>query len=257
MAFLLISQIMPYSAAQVVAEDFEDDNLDDWEMSAYYWDANIVWWQKTTHELQIVDGALTAPPSSTFNNTEFAFHDTSIEYGTWSFDWILTDDGVAYDAFVFVMHDNVTFYNYSGFLEADLRFEGYAILMDFRSVDQEPKLRLLEYLGADASSLAVTQVEELLGDDIREEETLHFDITRNEDGVIKVYIDKERIISFTDSSTPKAEKLGWASWKGSTAIDNIVVDDEVIDPSEDEAPFLVLPFILSLAMIVIIKKKKW
>ncbi|MHA2253864.1 MAG: hypothetical protein ACXAD7_26160 [Candidatus Kariarchaeaceae archaeon] len=251
---LILSQALPNSAAQVWSEDFEG-NLDDWTLEGYYWDANYTWWQ-TTHDLKIVDGALTAPQSTTFNDTQIAYHDSAVEYGTWSFDWTLGDGNVGYDAFVFMMNDETDLYNFSGINEADFRFEGYGLLMDFFQVGVVPELRLIEYYGVDSNKFADAHVVEKLEPTTRDQGSFHFDITRNEDGKIRIYMDDELMIEFTDKSTPQSERIQYVSWTGNTAIDNIVVDDQVKDPSKDDAPLLILPFALTFAMIVFIKKKR-
>ncbi|MHA2254058.1 MAG: hypothetical protein ACXAD7_27140 [Candidatus Kariarchaeaceae archaeon] len=253
MVLLVVSQTSPNSAAQVWSEDFQG-GLEDWELHAYFWDYSNVWWQKYSHGFEIIDGALTAPQSTTLNNTEVADHPSTVEYGTWSFDWKMADGGIGYDVFIFIMTDDGTEYNATQ--DTDFRFGGYGVLMALDPDTTQPEVRLIEYLGPYADSFAVLHAVSALPADVRDRGTLHFDITRNQEGEIKVYVDDELTLKYTDDSIHVAAWIQWLSWLGDTAIDNIEVRDDVIDPNKDDTPLLMIPIIFTFALIVLIRKKK-
>lgn len=206
----------------VLEEDFDGGNLDDWVFTGYYWDSESVWWS-TEPGITTENGRLTAPESDRLNGTHFAYCNSTSIYGTWSFDWTSDDDGDSYDIFAFILHDNITNYQYDGYKEEDLRVEGYSILID---AQDSTVIRLLEYLGNDADEFTnTTQVKNLSE---RLDGTHHFDITRDMNGTISVYLDSEYLFSHTSLSTPQSNKLAWGSWTGASSIDNIQIDDELL-----------------------------
>lgn len=226
---LLFFSSTTVSATEVWAEEF-DSGLDDWHLYAYYWDNNNVWWSMDEN-WQIIDGALTPPDSDTLNVTHFANHASTTTHGTWSFDWTADDEGDSRDVFVFMMKDTITQYNFSGYKEADLRFEGYGLIIE---ASGNVILRLLEYLGNDAASFAKgLAAKNKYGLEISKH---HFDITRTLDGNITVYLDQEKMLSVIDVSEHEAEKIAFGSWKGASFIDNITIDGEVLPIGEEQTP---------------------
>ncbi|OLS16952.1 MAG: hypothetical protein HeimC2_45300 [Candidatus Heimdallarchaeota archaeon LC_2] len=62
-------------------------------------------------------------------NFTHAQQNTNVVYGTWSFDWIVSDDKRSYDVVEFIFTDHKDNYNWTGQRLSTLQFTGYSLRM--------------------------------------------------------------------------------------------------------------------------------
>ncbi|MHA2425954.1 MAG: hypothetical protein ACXAEF_14280, partial [Candidatus Thorarchaeota archaeon] len=106
--FLSCLNPMYISAAQVWTEDFEVstvNELDDWVLQGYELISGTFY--QVDHGFTIVDGELLAedvyvPWSIYLSQVRRAIHNSSVAYGTWSFDWRASKSQDAYDSIEFM-----------------------------------------------------------------------------------------------------------------------------------------------------------
>ncbi|MHA2249649.1 MAG: hypothetical protein ACXAD7_04765 [Candidatus Kariarchaeaceae archaeon] len=242
---VLITQILIASPLYVSAEvqwsdDFDDGNLEDWTVFGYDWTGmTIVEWDG---DMIVEDGSAKSTASTSKKETN-ACHLSDIAFGTWSFDWKPAETP-GLDYFVFISDD----FDWVG--KQELFSYGYAIRLDMRI---SPVISLFKYGGSEMTfgTLEFYNLDENL------EGWHHIDVTRDEEGLFKVYFDKELVIEYTHIETIVSTKLCIAVFTDSS-FDNVQVSNSVDPPEKkNKIPFIsILLFSSFLIFPVIIRKMK-
>ncbi|MCG3218728.1 MAG: hypothetical protein KAR35_06960, partial [Candidatus Heimdallarchaeota archaeon] len=198
-------------------DDFTTDS-DEWTFDSYDTETSN---NPITSDFQITDGVLKAPDVEESGEMNAAYHASTISTGNWSYDWYVPEDEIVYDSFNFMFTDHSTDMNFTGFTERQLNLTGYGIVFDA----ERPQIRLFKWLVL--SDTVTTNYANLASVNSFSSEPIaglhHIDITRNADGVIQVYLDKELKIKTADTTHSTSEYFYWGSFKGDSYIDNLVV----------------------------------
>ncbi|MFX0086775.1 MAG: hypothetical protein ACFFAU_13975 [Candidatus Hodarchaeota archaeon] len=224
LGILLLSSPTRVSASTVWEDTFEEWP-DDWEFIGLQ--GYTVYYDLFTPNFTILDGALAAPYQADWDNTTFAFHNSTVPYGTWSFDLFFPPDMI-YQFIIILMlssSDGNCVPSFGMTEEQYLqKLTGYGLL--FRGGTSNPRIFMTTYLNnyPPEGSTEHLLVNRLSG-------SHHFDITRNQsNGQFYVYHNRDNntpIISYRNNYTTSSEKFGFVSWVGAPRIDNITVSNSV------------------------------
>lgn len=174
------------SQAIVWSEDFEGGDLAEWE----------TWWQDG--EFIIENGILTSTIGGDLK------HESTIRFGTWSFDLLLDENKGSTHEFRFTEGT----YNFQN-MEVK-QYENTQIWITTQRDGAEP-IQTYWDLG-----------EPLTG-------WHHFDIKKDESGLIKVYLDGELLFGHLDNRSFDCESLVIMYCCSGPVLDNLVVRDQVIE----------------------------
>ena len=154
-----------------------------------------VWWQRGLYAVD--DGALSIKTGGDLS------HESTVLTGTWSFDLFLDDNKGSTHEFRFT--------------ESTYNFQNLEI-------KQDQSTQVWVNTQVDPTELSsFWEAEERLSG------WHHFDITRDETGLIKVYLDGEFIVEHFDDRDFDAEKLVIMYCCDGPVLDNLVVRDQVIE----------------------------
>jgi hypothetical protein len=234
LVLLIVSTVLRVSAATVWAEDFGAENLDEWNLSRFTIDPSGVHTQHNVSEFSIVNGALTAPNTQNWNHPNRALHNSTVAYGTWSFDWVVAEGSThkTHDGVLFIHTDLEHNYNTTGLTQAEYYagLSGYVLVLSSLSFSDGPAiypgLAIVKYTTQEPGY-------EFLGSHQLSTAPIgshHIVITRDSQGEFKIYFDSSLSIQVTDNSTTTSEKFGFKSYRGDSQIDNITVKDIPVEP---------------------------
>jgi len=167
------------------------DDFEDGELDG--WD---VWWQKGIYSID--DGILTIKTGGDL------YHESSVLNGTWSFDLFLDDNSDTTHEFRFT--------------EGTYNFQNL-------EVKQAENTQIWVTTQRDDGEAIPSHVD--LGKKLSGWH--HFDITREESGMIKIYLDGEFILEHFDDREFDAEKLVVMYCCSGPVLDNLVVRDKVMN----------------------------
>ncbi|MHA2293173.1 MAG: hypothetical protein ACXACK_13530 [Candidatus Hodarchaeales archaeon] len=254
---LIVSTIFRISAATVWTEYFDD--LDDWDLSDFTINAiTEVHTQDNVSGFSLVDGALTAPNCLNWNHPSRALRNSTVAYGTWSFDWVVAEGSThkAHDGVLFIHTDREHNYNINGLTQAEYYagLSGYVLVlscMQLSGVIVGPGLTIVEYTTQEPGY-------EVLGSHPLSTAPVgphHIDITRNSQGIFRVFFDSSQVIQVTDNSITTSEKFGFKSFRGDSQIDNITVSDSV-DKTPAPASISITVVVLGLMVLPLVAQKR-
>jgi hypothetical protein len=216
--FLGVDAVPTRSSLAVVWEDdFNDENIDDWEtMGINFTDPENPLDVPANFSL---DGGILRAAG---NFDSHANHISTVTTGTWSFD-VDCVDSERHHFYVAFMRDRLT-ENLSSEIPAEY---GLMIVTDaFGSFDDDIVLYRRDAGSATLSALIDTySIPGISG-------WYHFDITRDSEGRFFVYINGTLQMEGVDNTHTTSEYFGFYSRPG-PAIDNIVVSDSI---DEDQVP---------------------
>ena len=221
---------MPVSGSIAWSDDFNDGNYDGWTITGFYGPV-VGDWGETAGKADIVNDELWFTGNQIFRNFSYAIHESSVAYGNWSFDVKVKP--------IYNSSNHTHIYFIDPRPPDDLpkissTFSGYDILIysapwtidvpDWMKPadDTAPSFLLVERPGV--SILGTYSVDEING-------SYHFDVTRDETGRFKVYINGTLRIEAVDNTYTTAQSFYLTSESG-IGYDNIVVRDDVIIPEE-------------------------
>lgn len=286
----LLVQPQPVLSATVWIDDFEDGDLEGWDVNTYCAsNPNTIPWELCTNVISNTNNQLLLDYAAK-NVGGFmgvAIHNSTSLYGQWSFD--LKSDAGSVVNFMFV-------YNMP-----QLDLVGYTwndpVIMDAYSVQiytsnfgnySESGVRLFHYtegyvFGAPGTSVTDYRLDNYnftnragpLGD-------YHIDITRKLDGNMTVYVDSEKVMSGINNEITNSTQLAILSTSYAVTIDNIVVSDEITvgvptttptsttvpssstppssttdSSTKDNSPLYLWIAIPSLLVLIILSKKRY
>lgn len=251
-ALMFLQQILyasPVLANTSWSEDFKDGNYNDWDTMAY--NSSNIWTGKLTRsdaQFSVIDEALTSPDFDSFQDSAHAYHDSTAAYGSWSFDWSISNDKQSYDAVEFIFSDERTNYNWSGLHENEKNLTGYGLVLgsydEPKVLSKTPGLTLAKFKNTDNRSIASILLDHRFDGSM--EGTHHIRINRNRDGEFKVYFDGELTIRVTDNEYKSSEKFGFTSWIGASSISNIMVKALDVQSPSTIHPAIIFIILLSV-----------
>ena len=255
---LYCSLIFPGQAKTIWSENFDSGTSE--ELSLFAW--TVISGDFKTNDTAkptIVNNALKMPNTREWGTWSAAQRNTTVAYGTWSFDYTVKAgaDHTACDTIFFLMNDvpwdldgfPITGDPYAGFV-------GYILAIKTSNQsniweDDDRQIILGQYVPV--THKYYQRVKYQFPSDIVG--THHIDITRNEKGEFKVYFDSKQIISYTNLQTGVSEICIFGSWTGDSIFDNITVSDSV-DVSSSSSPFLELTLVIP-SVVLIVTITRW
>jgi hypothetical protein len=226
LGLLLIIPFTRGSATEVWSENFDSGVSEELSLFAWTLSDGGVFTTNNTAKPTIVEGALQMPNTREWGTWSCAQRNTTLAYGTWSFDFTVKEGNDHTACFaVFFVSDMP--WNQSGHTFGTLGLDGYFVALKSGSTDNvwgselDHNMNLGEHYGNSPSILANHQ----FPDDVTG--THHIDITRALNGSFRVYFDSALIISARDTSTTISEVFIIGSWAGDVSFDNIVISDSI------------------------------
>jgi hypothetical protein len=250
MVILVLSALNPLSvsAALVWEEDFEvlyTEDLEDWMLQGYELIDNV--YCKVDHGFTITNGALTAEDvylqswpytgHGALTQVRRAIHNSSVAYGTWSFDWLESSSRNSFDSVEFIFTDLQCNYNLTG-ISPHPSMSGYTLV--FNTVNDNQML-LEKYSGFTRAILVRCSFTPTKG------VFYHIDITRDLTGQFNVYLDSQLMLNKTDNTITSSETFNFVSFQGNSTIDNIAASNSV-----DINPFETVLFGIGLGIVVVV-----
>ena len=228
-SFLLVLLLIPSvhdSESNNWSEEF-NGSLTDWELYGSVKSGTSLT-KAIPHGFSINDdGVLTSSFNSWYANASFAWHNSTINYGTWRFDVFIPDlDFVSEDLIIdFICSRANNDYNLTGSTISTIinELQGFYIWITTLNGNSIS-------LGSNDTELKSYTPNSSLYNGFH-----NFHITRDTTGEFNLYIDKSLVFSVTDNKTVSSKKLGIESWYGVNKIDNITVLDQVLTPDEYES----------------------
>ncbi len=202
------------SAAEVWSYDFDDGNFSDWRV--YGIEGKTLPFSNPPGNFTTEDGALRS--NSTGEVFSIATHNSSVAYGTWSFDVDVVDTYNHEIVIPFIMIE----WN----LEIWMKLAYFLqIVTGMYDNSPQPRLRAGKVIpGSSPSGTTAVWYESFPYDDILGWK--HFVITRDFTGQFYVYINGTLALNFKDNQHTTCNEFVFSTG-GGPAIDNIVVSDSV------------------------------
>ncbi|MHA1946652.1 MAG: hypothetical protein ACXAC6_18070 [Candidatus Hodarchaeales archaeon] len=244
----------PVRAAVIWTEEF--DTLDDWELYAYETVGALAEHSPVLTKLLIVDGELTRDSSAV--GVQLAYHNSSIAYGTWSFDWIV-DPGTEGTLIVNFIQNNhyPRSLNVTGVQYQNINYTGYAIYLTSQS--SIFNIEFSKWENTDNITIGHKVHTEV---QLREDGIHYITIRRDSTGNFTIERNSEVVMTLIDNDFTTSEYFNLVLW-GKAKIDNIVVDDTWVDSETTTTtttqtfpswtPLMVL---MAITALIIIRKKR-
>ncbi len=231
--YLIILSFNAHTAhAKTAWEDnFANEELEEW--NTYACSSDDIWNSPCDYnntKFEVTGGSLSAPSSTGFNYVTRAFHNSSIAYGTWSFDWTVSENKKSFDAVEFAFTDHKHEYNWTGTNPSTRRWSGYSLVMVSWDIpvwqgSNGPGLHLIKFINSSSAFSTSTVKSVKFNSTISG--THHIDITRNNTGEFNIFFDSELVINITDNRYQTSEMFAFVSWEGDSSFDNIYVSDTI------------------------------
>lgn len=221
------------SASFVWEERFNVDSIDDlndWEFygAVYY---GVTYGDSFEPNFTIAEGALVPPYAPNWSNVTWAFHDSTVTTGTWSFDLFFPSEQTYGFVIMFMLSGD---YSVTPGMTEDehlSKMTGYGLRFD------TSRIKLISYMACPDDELDFS-------DEYPTDSPLsgsqHFNITRDTTGQFYVYHNQDYdnpIIEYQNTFASSSEKFGLCFWAGSPSLDNITVNNEVtIEPPSSTTP---------------------
>lgn len=249
------------SAAPVWNEDFGTpsvENLDGWDLQGYELENDSYY--EVDHGFTIENEELMAEDifvqwqasgHGIFTQIRRALHNSSVVYGTWSFDWRVSRSQHTFDSVEIMFTDLRDNYNLTGeFTGFDMI--GYTLILDTVTNNEI----CIEKFGGITNFILARHHFATTPSGLH-----HIDITRDLTGQFKVYFDSLLVLSVTDNEITTSEKFIFASFQGNSSIDNIAVSNSVDSvPTDANLPIQLIAIgagiSLMVAVILIYLKRK-
>ncbi|MHA2250731.1 MAG: hypothetical protein ACXAD7_10225 [Candidatus Kariarchaeaceae archaeon] len=241
--------------AIIWSDDFNDGDYDGWTISGHYFPL-VGSWRDTTGEVSVESKVLRIAGTKVFRNMTFATHASTQVYGSWSFDLDLKSVyGSSNHTHVYFIDArpvedipdfgpsfccyDIAVISYPSDDPPDYAKEANDLSPAFFLI-KRPGVKIMDYY----------QVDAIAG-------WYHFDITRDESGEFKVYINNTLRMQATDNTWQISRSFYFGAEAGTgMGIDNVVVRDDIINPTNDGV--LSSSFVLTAFMItaLIVRRKR-
>jgi hypothetical protein len=222
-----------------------EGTADEWVFQQWEKNGSIMLPDSESQGFTIHDGILRAPNSTILETSADAYTNSSVAYGTWEFDWFIRVN--SFDIIPFIFEDLMHNYNRTGITEEEwiTNCTGYGLFM--QSFDE---IRLLSYYhyarGLDAV-LGQYQFSEALSPGVHK-----IKVTRNEEGLFKIYLNSQLIITTTDNNVTTSDVFNIDSFQGDSGFDNITISDSIPTTASGYVAIFVIPSMIALG----IRRKK-
>ncbi|MHA2175735.1 MAG: hypothetical protein ACXABI_12955 [Candidatus Hodarchaeales archaeon] len=266
--FIIIGCILaiPWSQGRSTitwSENFESGTSEELTLVAYSYVSNE-FVQNNTALPVVVSNALHMPNTRGWGTWSGGQRNSSIAYGTWSYD-VVIKEGENHSAcdVVFLTMNNLP-WNVSGFSLNSHTLEGYFLGMKSGSPNDiwgniknhSILFGKYEAITHEEVHLVTAQLpENIVG-------SHNVRVTRDLDGKFEVFFDSAKIITYTDNTIKTSEICVFASWSGDSIFDNITVSDNAENPTTtttttttDSTNFASL-FVISLGILIMIQRKR-
>ena len=217
------------SAGVAWSEDWTTSPFDEWVIDSYSYNDSHGFQPNSSFEPIIADGVCTTNTASDFFGVTWsgAHRNSSVAYGTWSFDWVVGPDvdNESYIIVFFLANNTENFHDWTGTKIYGHGMEGYFLIIQSGSKGAIPNntVRLGTIEGGFTKDYSFP--EPITG-------SHHIDITRTVNGEFNVYWDyvdesTQPIITRTSISVKTCEAFMFGAWIGDSIFDNITVSDTV------------------------------
>ena len=218
--FLLLPLTQVFTA-EVWTEDFEIGPFDEWYLRGYELIDNTAY--QTDVAPTITNGMLQMPLINRFDwNASQALRNSTLAYGSWSFDLYVTPglDHTPYCAFWPI--SNIAL-NLSGLALDDPYLNAYYVLFGEFNADGTPHIDFWEITsGVENRFRKYDFMTPFAG-------SYHVEITRALDGNWRIYFDDIFLFSVVDNTTTTSERITISNRFGDPAFDNITLMDSFTD----------------------------
>jgi len=217
---LLLCPLSRVSASVVWEEDFEVWPFDDWYLEKYEVIDNILYPSQEPPPY-ITNGMLQMPYGSRDEEWDAfgAIHNSTLAYGSWSFDLYVTP-GLNHTPFCAFQPVTNRVLNSSGLAVDDPYYRGYYLLLGEVTPDGTPRVEFRRILsGTDSRIYEYRLATPFNG-------SHHFDITRDLNGRWRIYFDNQFLYSVVDNTITTSERVAITNVLGDPAFDNITVTDD-------------------------------
>ncbi|MHA1940945.1 MAG: hypothetical protein ACXAC6_04460 [Candidatus Hodarchaeales archaeon] len=187
-----------------------------------------------------------------------AYHNSTVPYGTWSFDWIApTEIGESAEVVVFIIGNPPIHLNGTSIDPPTLN--AYLIVLESISGSLEDDGF---YITFGEYNYGIWHIIEEYSSPDPFTGLIHIDITRDKDGTFRVYTDSslKPVIELVNNRYKISERICFWAWDGESAVDNVVVYDsvELIPETSSTTTFTieVLLFVLPLTIFYSRKRRR-
>jgi hypothetical protein len=229
---VFVSLFCPISNAEIVwMDDFNDGDHDGWNAKAYDflpWFVNYTELIPVQANMTVENGALYSKGPRKIGCSNVITHPSNVEYGTWSFDLLITNETIEHFYVYFALGslevgsmDAYPYEIYSYDLAIVLaRDQAWAWYLDQEAQSGFVLVKRNGTAFMDWNPLGGYSLFESLSG------KYHIDITRDTDGQFKVYLDGALMIEAVDDELSDFSLFGLIG-EPEFAIDNIVVSDTI------------------------------
>lgn len=257
LGFLMICPLSQGAAVMVWSESF--DTADEWELRGFDFlsmragEDNLAW--NPDYSPSVKDGKLQMPNTQEEWHSSQAVHNSTVAYGTWSFDWYVNagEDHQAYDVVLFIAN-NYILTEQSG--EIPLNMTGYGLVLNSgdKGETKPHSVSLAEWRDETIKWIILDyyQFPSTL------EGPYHIDTTRNITGEFSIFFDGKLKLQVRDNSTTTSENFIFNSWLGDSTYDNLNVSDTIeVHPSPNGADYPPLFLVVvPIGVLIILRKKR-
>ncbi len=228
---IITSSINSGSAVLVWEEDFENLPLNDWFLESYDTGGLVYPFEPIDCDPFIDNGSIHLhTPSEAVSPNDFlvtAIHNSSVAYGSWSFDFFTPEgqDPQSVGGAMFIGNNygcgNV---NLTGIRYSQLRacFQSYVIYIGTGGWGRGNSITINMYNGGDYTFIGDSGSPNLNITGFH-----HLNITRDLTGLFTVYLDSEEIFQETNNEITTSEIFEFVSFYGQISFDNLTVCDSV------------------------------
>ncbi len=226
---LLISgiAILPCKSEVVWSEDFDDGDMAGWTVTQGNFTTVNGYLESIVQEKMVLPMG-----GSDIDLLSCCFTQSTIAVGTWSYDIYFDCTSELPEIAVEFMTLKLTKWTTGMGTTAENQGKTYGIYAGYNYPGTYELYTAPSFPGSQMLKIYST------GPGLTRKEWHHIDVTRNEDGQIRMYVDGKLGIDFVDNQVTESYYFGIMleySHKGKTYIDNIVVSDTIdVHPSEDE-----------------------
>ena len=194
-------------------------------------------------------------------NMSTAWHNNTVDYGTWNFNVFIDDWSSITQVFeINFLANPQNNFNYTGKIVNDLGFEYTGVALEFRGRHNDSFHEINFYYAKGYKNYVV---------DNSDFNSFHnIIINRNITGEFKIYFDSKLIISVVDNNTYNSQKFGTTVYYGKVKLDNVLITDKICSPDEfstcfnittshsKSSPSFELYSLLLIPVMIIFKKRK-
>ncbi|MHA2033017.1 MAG: family 16 glycoside hydrolase [Candidatus Kariarchaeaceae archaeon] len=226
----------------VFSDDFDDGDLEGWDLWGWNWTTPIIYeWDGSI----INDDGILTSENPQPGMWSYACQESNLVSGTWSFDWRASTTDFS-DFFGFMFESIPDWVNNNGTLTAN----GYFLQLNPGGRKIIQGIQLQKHVGTSLNVNIDTfhATEEFDG-------WHNIVVTRNSDGLFKIFFDDELVIEKTDTDISKSTSF-CIGIESNSAFDNIRISDTIDEPGEESSLNFPALLLIGIFVLPLIKKKK-